>query len=180
MLIFLELLEEEDQEPFLDIYQKNYLKMYHKAYTLLRHREDAENAVHESFVKLAERYQHYKHLNSEQMTALCITIVKNKSIDILRKNKYFSEIEIQEKMKQSVQKDILSVVIEKEDVKQFWEKYNMLSEPYKEVLELRYFVGLSTREVAKVLDISLRNADMRIQRAKRKLKEELNNEGRNI
>lgn len=177
MLIYLELLEEDDQESFLDIYQKNYLKMYHKAYRLLRHREDAENAVHESFVKLAERYQHYRHLNTEQMAALCITVVKNKSIDILRKSNYFSEVEIQEEMKQSVQKDILSVVIEKEEEKQFWEKYNMLNDSYKEVLELKYFVGLPTREIAKILDISLKNADMRIQRAKRKLKEELNNEG---
>lgn len=45
MLIYLELLIfEEDRDSFREIYEKNYLKMYHVAYSLLEQQADGEAA----------------------------------------------------------------------------------------------------------------------------------------
>lgn len=54
MLYLLLLATEEDREFFQKIYEENYLKMYHVALGMLRQPSEAENAVHEAFLALAE------------------------------------------------------------------------------------------------------------------------------
>ncbi|MEZ3502899.1 MAG: sigma-70 family RNA polymerase sigma factor [Lachnospiraceae bacterium] len=180
MLIFLEILEEEDRESFREIYEKNYLKMYHVSYGILKHPEDTENAVHDSFAKLAELYDRYKHLPPEKMASLCTTIVKNKSIDIIRKRKRLSVKEIEDEMLEMSEPDILSHIIKNEEEELLREKLGGLSEPLKLVLILKYYHRFKSKEIAKILDITPRTVEMRLHRAKQKLREELGNDRESI
>lgn len=183
MLIFLELLEEEDREDFRKIYERNRLKMYHVAYSRLKHQADAENAVHDSFVKLAEHYERYKHLDPEEMASLCLTIVKNKAIDILRRKNRIAGREVEDEMSELAplsEPDILLQILEKEDARLLKEKMSVLSESLRSVLILKYFQGFKNNEIARILDISPRAVEMRLHRAKIKLKEELKHDRENI
>ena len=55
MLIYLQVIEtEEDKNKFEDIYQKYRGLMYYVAYKRLHHEQDAEDAVHHAFMKIAE------------------------------------------------------------------------------------------------------------------------------
>lgn len=84
MLIFLSMLETEEAKcSFEKIYRENYLTMYHIALGMLKSQADAENAVHEAFLKLAERFEKYMQIGCSEMTGLCVTIVKNKAIDAI-------------------------------------------------------------------------------------------------
>ena len=91
-MISLDILEtEEDREKFRKIYEENYLKMYHVGLAMIKNQTDAENAVQEAFLSLAEKFEKYSHLSSSKMTGLCVTIMKNKIIDMIRKANHYSE-----------------------------------------------------------------------------------------
>lgn len=70
--------DENTKLEFGQIYEKNYRTMYYVALKILKNKEEAEDAVHGAFVKLAEKYDTYRHLTSQEMTSLCVIIVKNK------------------------------------------------------------------------------------------------------
>ena len=73
--------DENTKLEFGQIYEKNYRTMYYVALKILKNKEEAEDAVHGAFVKLAEKYDTYRHLTSQEMTSLCVIIVKNKCLD---------------------------------------------------------------------------------------------------
>ena len=55
MLIYLQIIEtEDDKSKFEEIYMAYRGLMYHIAYERLRHEQEAEDAVHHVFVKIAE------------------------------------------------------------------------------------------------------------------------------
>lgn len=175
MWIYLEMLDPEDRDSFREIYEKNYLRMYHVAFSLLKQQADAENAVHDAFLKLAECYRRYKELDTDAMYLLCLTIARNKAYDILRKQKYFSDREIDPESENLVERDAWSCIEEKEAENYFLERISMLSEPLKMVLVLKYHYGFKNEEIAKILDISKRAVEMRLHRATKKLREEWEN-----
>lgn len=169
LFLILELLEENDRDSFRSIYEKNYLKMYHVAYSRLQHPEDAENAVHDSFVKLAERYEKYRHLDTDKMTALCIVIAQNTSIDILRKRGHYSDRNIDDVLaEQEGHCDP-----EEDEKANFLERIQMLSEPLKQTLILKYYLELKNKEIAAVLNIPPASVEMRLYRARKLLREVL-------
>ncbi len=95
-LLYLSMLEtEQDRDRFQKIYEENHLKMYHVVIGILKQQANGENAVHEAFLALAEGFERYAHLKDSEMTGLCITIAKNKAIDILRVKNRYSETDLE-------------------------------------------------------------------------------------
>ena len=95
-LLYLSMLEtEQDRDRFQKIYEENHLKMYHVVIGILKQQANGENAVHEAFLALAEGFERYAHLKDSEMTGLCITIAKNKAIDILRVKNRYSEADLE-------------------------------------------------------------------------------------
>ena len=68
MLFYLSLLETEEQKKnFIEIYRRNRGGMYRVAYGILGQKEEAENAVHDAFVKLADKFARYERLSEKEM-----------------------------------------------------------------------------------------------------------------
>ncbi|MCM1256741.1 MAG: hypothetical protein NC307_02690 [Roseburia sp.] len=82
MICFSAIPTEKDRDEFRKIYEENYLKMYHVAFGMIKNQADAENVVQEAFLSLAENFEKYLHLSGSEMTGLCVSIVKNKIIDM--------------------------------------------------------------------------------------------------
>ena len=76
--------------------------------------------------------------------------------------------------------DILSHIIKNEEEELLREKLGGLSEPLKLVLILKYYHRFKSKEIAKILDITPRTVEMRLHRAKQKLREELGNDRESI
>lgn len=70
------IMSSEQKSPFQKIYEENYMKMYHIAFGILKHRMEAENAVQEAFVSIAKNYTRYKEVSESGMSAICIISVK--------------------------------------------------------------------------------------------------------
>ena len=156
--------DENTKLEFGQIYEKNYRTMYYVALKILKNKEEAEDAVHGAFVKLAEKYDTYRHLTSQEMTSLCVIIVKNKCLDMLRVSKsgLQSDLEKVDYALHGEKDQPLENVIQEEGEKELLEAMKILPEKLRLVLELRYFHEYSNGEIAKILDISKKNVEIRL------------------
>lgn len=163
---------ETDRQRLRQIFEENHIQMYHIALGILHSKTDAEDAVQEAFCKLAENFSKYSHLSGREMTGLCVTIVKSKAIDILRKQKFLSDEQVEnlviyEEHREARPEDAAILHEEQNAVQR---ALAQLPEVCREVLDLKFFYGMKVKEIAKLLDISPKAVEMRLYRGQKKLK----------
>ncbi|MCI8877326.1 MAG: RNA polymerase sigma factor [Lachnospiraceae bacterium] len=173
MIALSAILTEEDRNKFREIYEENYLKMYHVALGMIKNQADAENAVQEAFLSLAEKFEKYLHLSGSEMTGLCVSIVKNKIIDIIRRANHYSEEELDKLVLYDECKDHdAQAAVEKKEEKKFVHRaLEKIPEVYREAMILKYCYGMDNHAIAKIQGVSVKTAEMRIFRGKVKFKE---------
>ncbi|MCM1090714.1 MAG: RNA polymerase sigma factor [Butyrivibrio sp.] len=178
MLVYLAMLEDEgDKEDFRAVYERNYRLMYRVALGILKHQADAENAVHEAFMSLGEKFSKYKRLSGSDMTGLCVTIVKHKAIDILRERNHWSETRVEELVlcqwdeETEPEASCLKREGKQQERNALRETMRRLPEVFAQTLELKYYYGYSNREIAEIMDASVKTVAMRLYRGKLKLRE---------
>ena len=172
-LLYLSLLEtEQDRDQFQKIYEKNYLKMYHVVIGILKQQADGENAVHEAFLALAEGFERYAHLKESEMTGLCITIAKNKAIDILRAKNRYSEAELEDLVLYDDRKEANPEDAQDadEDSRMIRRVLSRIPDVFREALILKYYYGMKNKEIAQIQGVSKKVVEMRLYRGKQKLK----------
>ena len=164
---------EDDKQKFREIYEENYLKMYHVALGMIKNQAEAENAVQEAFLSLAEKFEKYLHLSGSEMTGLCVSIVKNKIIDSIRRAKHYSEEELENLVIfDECQEHDAPFMAEQEEEREFTHKaLKEIPDVFREAMILKYCYGMDNRAIAKIQGVSVKTAEMRIFRGKVKFKE---------
>lgn len=164
MLVYLQMIDtEEDRHKFEIIYEEYRQTMVKVAYKVLHNKQDAEDAVHLAFLKVAEIITTIEDSVSPRTEGLMVVIAKNKAIDIYRENERNDTVELQE-----WDEDVSAEISNDGLLVQCIAK---LQDNYRRLLLLKYYHGYSTKEVAKIMGISEVNASKLDQRAKKKLKE---------
>lgn len=170
MLIYLMMIESpEDQSKFEKVYLTYKGLMYHTAYKVLNNEEDAEDAVHNAFVKIAENISKIEEPVCPKTQVYVVTIVENKAIDLYRAN--------QRRHKVIYLDEISGIEIEESKLHGLTACLAKLSPRYRQIILLKYYQGFSCREIAKQLDITEANAIKLDQRAKTKLLQICKEEG---
>ena len=163
MLIYMTLIDsEEEQSKFEQIYQKYKGLLFYVANEILNNEYDAEDAVHQAFIKIAKNMKKIGEVECPKTKGFIVTIVENKAIDLYRKKKQQSEIELFEEVRgipveYSGDEGLVKCILE-------------LDARYREVILLKYHYSYSSREIAQILEISEANVIKLDQRAKKKLK----------
>lgn len=171
--IYLQMIEtDEDRAKFEQIYTEYKGLMFHIAYQRIQHTQDAEDAVHHAFVKIAENIKMIDPV-SPRTKQLVVTIVDNRITDILRMRGRHPEEPFEDALMQSAYaeplgEDLLTKCIFK------------LPDLQRQVLWLKYHQGYDLRTIAKMLGITLSWAQKIDQRAKKKLEEIYKQEGGTI
>lgn len=165
---------DEDKSRFEKLYNLYRQAMYAVAYGILHNQFDAEDAVHESFLKIADHFEKIEEIKCPKTKAFVVIIVKNTSIDIYNKNKKTVENTI-------FIDDMYNRVIDEKafediDYQLLLNKIDELPETFKDILYLRYVNGFSIEDTASLLGISVDAAYKRIQRAKIILNDKLKEE----
>ena len=148
MLIYLQMIETpEDQSKFEQIYEKYLGLMYHVALKILENHEDAEDAVHQAFVSIAENIKTIHPADCPETKSYIVITIESKSIDIIRHRKRVTNvIEFDETM--------WGIEIPDEDRFDMAALVGRLPARYREVLLLRFDNGYTTKEIAKILNLS--------------------------
>ena len=163
MLVYLQMVETAEQRSLLEtLYMTNRQLMYGVAFRILRNQEDAEDAVHQAFVKIAENITKISDPNCPKTRSFVVTIVENKAIDIYNKRKKHPLLPYEEAVE--------GMTVEYSGDNELTACLAKLPANYRNFLMLKYYHGYTTRETAKLLGLSLFNAQKLDQRAKAKLK----------
>ena len=170
MIIYLQMLETpEEKSKFEQLCLEYKGLMFHVAYEILHNEQDAEDAVHQAFVKIAENIKKIDDPICPKTHSYVVTIVENKAIDLYRKRNRHPTVELTEEIRgfppaYEGQNALTACILK-------------LPARYREVILLRYHRGYSVKEVASILGISFAAASKLDQRAKNKLKDLYEKEG---
>lgn len=163
MLVYLQMIDApQERSKFEKIYYAYRDKMYAAAFAILHNEPDAEDAVHQAFVKVAENIEKIFEVACPKTAAYVVTIVENKAIDLYRRKKKHPTVPLD---------DMAGLDIQYTGENELARCIAALPARYRQILMLKYYHGYSTREIAKMLSLSAANVSKIEQRAKAKLEQ---------
>lgn len=173
MMLFMSMIDSvQDQSKFEKLYKEYRAPMFHAAYQILKNREDAEDAVHQAFVSIAERIEMVDDELCQRTKGYCITIAENKAIDLYRHKKRNPITEYDE--------HYMGYTIDYDGPNAITRCIAKLPALQREILLLKYLYGFSSKEVAEHLDLTEANVIKISQRAKKQLQQICIQEGIHI
>lgn len=167
MLIYFSLIESDaDKSKFEIIYYEYRDLMFYVANKILNNQQDAEDTVHQAFVKIIEILGKIDEPKCPKTRGLVVTIVEHKAIDLYRKKKKSVVVELDEEYYNVPSPSDIEAVDGMSDLAR---AMALLPTRYRELLLLKYDSGFSEREIAQLLSMTEANVKKTIQRAKVKL-----------
>ena len=173
LLIYLSALEtEEERVKMTDIYENHKYAMLRYALKITKNKQIAEDAVHNAFLSIIKHKDKYFSLSSMDMRVLLVIITKNKCIDLIKKVDVFADdpIDEMENVLPSRDKPIEEQLILNEEYESLKKHVAALDEKSRLVLEMKYLLEMSYKEIGEQLGITPKHVDTRIQRAKEKVR----------
>lgn len=169
-----------NEQAFTELIQRYQHKVYNSTYRMLGNHEDALDMAQESFIRVYKNLHKFRADSS--FSTWLFRITTNICRDELRKRQRklnmhsFSEYENDKKTikNMEISDDPERISISSELNETIQEKIDQLSPEQKAVFVLKEFEGLSYKEIADVLDISIGTVKSRLSRARRSLRKDLN------
>jgi RNA polymerase sigma-70 factor (ECF subfamily) len=154
----------EEREAFEDIYMRFKDIMLRAALkTSSGNHALAEDAVAEAFLQVIKDWDHFLAIPCNKQRSRIVIITKNKTIDLIRKEKKY--VPQEEEISGGHSEDILAILSHQEDIEYLARCVGQLPEIYRIPLQLRYDSELSNTEIAAVLHIPAKHVAVRIFRA---------------
>ena len=148
--------------------------VYSLAYSLLRNREDSEDIVQETFMRL---WNNMERIETETVRAWLLRVARNRAIDLLRKRKYVSDADPEVLLDMGANKppeDLSATSSRKQrkklQIKQLEEALERLPENQRTAVLLRELHGLKYEEVASSMDMPVGTVKVAVFRAKKALR----------
>lgn len=151
----------EDRTKFQELYIEYRELMYAVANNILHNHFDAEDAVHQAFLKIIDHIEEIETPICPKTKSYVVTIVENKAIDTYRKKQRHPFVEYDD--------DTLGIEIKYDGYNILGKCLSELPGKYREVLLLKYLHGYTFKETANILGITEDNAKKIALRAKEKL-----------
>ncbi len=161
-----------DSRAFEKLFQKYHKKLYAFLFNLLHSKEDAEEIVQETFIKIWEKREDF--IDGYSFHSFLFTIAKNAFLNLNRKkiNRVVFEdrLNFLEEISSGRTDDYILFKETKEIINTIIEG---LPPKRKEIFLLRKIEGLSRKEIAEELNISISTVDNQLMKANIYLKDEL-------
>ncbi len=179
MLTFFMTIEDiNDRNKLEKIYTMHKKEMYITAYSILKNKEEAEDAVHDAILKVYKNLIKISKINCKKTRSFLVIIVRNISINKYNKRKGIilfdegsedniidNEPFIEDQMLQNELSDTIS------------NHLNEINRAYADIITLRYYYELNISEISDILGITENNVSVKLNRAKKALRKLLEKEG---
>ena len=170
---YLSLIDEPgDKEKFAEIFRCYGNMMFSKAMSVLHNTALAEDAVQESFLKIAKNISKISEPNCSKTAAFIVIIVRNTAIDML-KTEHINDTEEFDGDIPDISSDVLSHIISSDGYNALLNAVSELDSIYSDVLMLKLVYGYDTLSISKLMNIPVKTADSRIYRGKKLLQTKL-------
>lgn len=178
LFLYMAMLEEpEDKVLFEQAYNKYKGKMISLAYNITGNYHDAEEAVSSAFFKIADNFVKLKARTGQERAAYYCVVAKNCAYDVIRERNRRSEIPLEEDDDiPDMSSDVSDEVLSNYGYQHVIEAIRSLPEIYAQALYLQNVTGLSIREIATDLGITEAVVRKRLERARCKLRQLLDDQ----
>lgn len=170
--------DEDDKAKFEILYNRYKKRMVSTAFSVLKNKEDAEDAVHDTFIKIARNMHAIGNPDSAETLSYVLKAVKNTAINLSKKNttrNKHMQSQAVEHISDSAFWDKLHI---QENYEEVVEAIRSLNDTYRDVLFYRYVADMKIKDIADLLDRNKATIRQQIARGKKKLLETLENDGR--
>jgi len=172
------IVRESDQERYAEIIERYQGKLFAYIYRLVGSREETEDLLQEVFIKA------FRNLNSfdveKKFSSWIYRIAHNESVNHLKRKSlkrfisWEDVVSTKDKMEtRDFDDDAHKSWVRKEKNQEVEQALNRLPIKYKQVLVLKYYDDKSYEEISEILDKPINTVGTLINRAKKKLAEEL-------
>lgn len=157
-----------NQEARTEFYKKYRVRLYHYCYQLLGNRSDAEDTVHETFMKIFNGIDGLHSSNA--FRSWVYSIARNESLQVLRKKRPLvlvnhDETVDRESLEHRIDSNDLAICIRTE--------IESLKPEYREVIYLREYHHLTYDEIAGILRITTSSVKNMLFKARKQLYDRL-------
>lgn len=174
IIIFFNNLTDEQKELINKIFSDMNALFYYISYNILKNQFDAEDAVAQAFLNISGNIEKISNLPCPEIRPYCVVILKNESINILRKVKKYTCEEDIDNLYQNLHKDeaynLEEEFLKTADKEILLSCINKLSDDDKNLIYLRFLNELTFKQISELLDITEEAAKKRGQRILKKLR----------
>ncbi|MCC8196104.1 MAG: sigma-70 family RNA polymerase sigma factor [Ruminococcus sp.] len=173
LTIYLALIDEpSDKEKFTAVYNLYKNMMFRKAMSILHNESIAEEAVQESFLKVAKNISKISSPDCIQTRNFIVIIVRNTSLDMLKGERGAVSDELDEDIP-DMSMNVLNKVISDDGYEYLLRLIDDLDDIYSDALTLKLVMGYSSEEISEMLDVPKNTVISRVSRGKRILQKKL-------
>lgn len=177
-MIYLMMIDsEEDRSKFEILYKKYRKLMFVEAKGILKDNYLAEDAVHNSFIKIAKNISDIGEAEAKETKNFIMVITRNVSLDMYRKRarSLNQEISVEENEEAEIfitneEKDLSDVVSEESPLLKI---IRNLPTKYRDVFLLKYINEYDNKKIAKILNVSEEVVRQRISRGRNIIEKKL-------
>lgn len=139
----------DDQHRFEDIYNALEIKLFSFSMSILHNEALAEDAISETFLRLARNFQKVHNLSLSEIKAYAVIINRNCCYDLLKKeeNQSAKDNDELEEVPYNEEAFDIDALLVKDIVRK-------LPDIYRDTIMLRFYFGLSLAEIADRFNIS--------------------------
>lgn len=171
LALYLSIIEEDrDKALFVELYERYEGKTYSVAYHILGSHHKAEDAVHDTMLRLINHFDEAKKIldkSCAEFEAWIVIITKNIARDMLRKESH--TVEMAEDWDLSAPTSVRAET----EFRALVDEIRNMPEKYRAVLELRLVNEWSFEEIGQMVGITANTARVRFQRGRVMLRERL-------
>lgn len=162
-----------EETAYVSLYNQYAGMIYRLAYSMLQHKEDAEEVLQDSFEYAFRRLDHYNPQKSAFKTWLyriAISRCRNK-----RRRKWLPTFSISQLVNRQIEDhdtrapEDMAHLTERQQI--VWNALQQLTPKLRETAVLRYYEGLTFAEIGQILDIPRKTAESRMRLAHKALRE---------
>lgn len=174
MLVYMTLIEEPKHRTlFEELYWSYRQAMFGVAVAVLRDHHLAEDAVSESFVKIATHMPKIAAMDQQERKDYIVIITRNSAVDIYRqRQQQEGAMDFLEELPDMMGFDTPDeVVTGKESYDRVVQAICALPTTYRDTMKLYYLFEHTTAEIAELLSVKENTVDARLSRGRKKLAE---------
>ena len=163
--------DDDDKKKFEMLYNLYGKRMAKVAFSVLKNKEDAEDAVQDTFVKIARNMRSIGDPDSGETLSYVLKATKNTAINLSQKNTTRNKHIQFEDVENMTDEQFLDKLRIQERYEETVEAISSLDDTYNDVLFYHFVSGMKIKEIADLLGRKSSTVHQQIVRGKRKLLE---------
>lgn len=165
-----------DQQAFATLVRRHTNRFFGCAYRMTAHVQEAEDVVQDAFIKLWNNPKSWDGVNGAKFTTWFYRVVTNTALDALRRRKPQAGADVLDYMSDG-RDNAETKLQDAEEESAVEDAIQSLPERQKAALNLCFYEGLSNKDAADIMGVSVKALESLLMRAKASLRDILTAKG---